>query len=231
MPDLTDYRTAIDQEVPGEFGHVPEATWDRAIAKAMREHSQHRPRELVADLVGDGGFAYALDSLTDWEDDFSQVKQVEFPVDDSSETKDILEPEDWQIYQAPTGKELHFLRDWAAADESMRITYSARHTCTATACTVPGADEDAVMVLAAAYFCRALAASYSQDQDSTIAADQVEQGGKRRSYRNQAKDYEAEYYRHLGIKPGQAKPANVIQDMDVNYSDGGDRLTHPRRYR
>jgi hypothetical protein len=232
MGNLGEYRDAIMDQVPGNFDILPPLAMDRCITKALAEHSKHRPRVVVEDEAGAGGFAYPLaDDLADWEDDFSQVLQVEFPVDDTSDSKDILEPEDWQVYPAPGGKKLHFLSARPATGQSMRITYTARHACTASTSTVPTADECAVQALAAAYYCRALAAAYSQDQDSTIAADQIDQGAKRRNYEAQAKAYEAEYYNHMGIKQGGPRPASLNQDMDLNYQGGGDRLTHSRRYR
>jgi len=232
MGTLATYRSAIDdQVVQSQLTGTDEK--DKAIAKAMQIHSKHRPQEVVKDVTGDGGFDYDLSGkLTSWDDDFSRILVIEYPVDDTDDDKNILEVEAWRTYNHPTnGKELHFLEDTPQTTESFRVTYTARHSCTVSACTVAGADEEAVQALAAALFCKILAAYNAQNEDSTIAADSVDHQSKRREYSAMAKSFMDEYNEHMNIQPGKPKPASATGDWDVNYADGRDRLTHPRRRR
>lgn len=231
MSTIATYRTAIDSQVDqAKFSGTDEQ--DKAIAKAMAHHSRNKPLTVVEDIAGADTYKYDLSDMALWDDDFSVISQVEYPVDDTDESKNDLDGDDWRIYRDPTnGLELHFLTDSPATGESARVTYTAQYTCTISGCTVPGADEVAVQSLAAGFFCDILAAAHAQNQDSSIAADAVDQQSKRREYAAQAKAFKAEYYDHLGIKPGQPKPASVVQDQDVNLSSGRDRLTHPRRWR
>jgi hypothetical protein len=234
MSTLSDFTAALDDLAPGSH---PVDTGDlddmraKAVAKAMDTHGKHRPRMVVEDVSGTGGFDYALADLASWSDGMSAVSQVEYPVDDTDENTAMLEGNDWMIYTKPAGNVLRLLNAKPAATESIRITYTARHSCTVTDCTVAAADEEAVQSLAAAYYCKMLAAVYALDQDSTIAADTVNQGPRHRAFMELSAKYRAEYDDHMGITPGKPKPAVAISDQDVNYPGGMDRLTHPRRYR
>ena len=230
MGNRQEYIEAIGELVYGEHP-IGEAEKQKAVQKAMNAHSRNRPVIVVEEVTGDGGFDYALADLTSWEADFSVIKQVEFPVDDTDEDAEILEPEDWQIFETSDGKYLRFLSDTPSTAQEFRVTYTTRHTCTDSACTVADADEEAVQTLAAGFFCRMLAAAYSQDQDATIAADVVDHGGKGDKYGRMATDYRKEYDDHMNIKDGKPKPACGIQDQDVSYPWGWDRLTHPRKER
>lgn len=232
MPGFNDYREAIDNQVTQSIldGFAEK---DKAIGKAMRRHSRNFPRKLVEDVAGDGGFRYDLSSeLASWEENFSQVLVVEYPVDDAEQAKNVLDQEAWTVRDNPTnGRELHMLEDQPPATEAMRLTYTARHTCTVSACTVPDSEAEAVEALAASYFCRILAARTAENQDSTIAADVVDHSSKSRDYNGLAKQFEAEYHAMMGIDPNKPVPAGVIVDWDVNIQGGADRLTHPRRKR
>ena len=234
MSTISDYRDALVDMVPGSHPLDPVELLNiqtRAVAKAMAAHSKHRPRPVVEDMVGDGGFDYAVSGLADWVDDFSGIRTVECPVDDSQRGNAILDPDDWQIYEKPAGKVLRLLNEKPLASESMRITYTGHHTCDGSDCTVPSADEVAVQSLAAAFYCRMLAAAYALDQDSTVAADTVNQGPRHKAFLDLSAKFEGEYNDHMGIKPGKPKAAISIRDQDVFYPGGGDRLTHPSRYR
>jgi len=225
-----DYIAAIGQFVQGEIP-LEEADKILAIGMAIKEHSRHKPREVVEDFDGDGGFDYAISGFASWSDGFSVIKQVEYPVDDDDETPDILQDDEWMIYEKPAGKLLRFLEDKPTPDEDFRVTHTALHTCTDSACTVEDFDEEAVQALAAAYFCDMLATYYAQSQDSTIPADSVDHKSKTRDYESRAKRYRKVYFDHMGIKEGQTSAASVTRDQDKKGSWAGDGLTHKRKYR
>jgi len=237
MSTVAEYIAAIDELVPGTHGlGTDEKT--RAVNSAVNLHSKYSPRKVVEDVDGDGGFDYALSGLESWEEGFSSIVQVEYPVDDDDEAADILEESDWAIYEKPTGKVLRFLAGRPAVGESIRVTYTVRHAFVQPEdeeedpqATVTAADEQAVQSLAASFFCRMIAAANAENQDSTISADSVDQTSKRREYEAQAAKYRNEYNEHMGISPGKPKPASINQDQDISYPWGWDRLTHPRRWR
>ena len=133
MSTREDYITAIGQLVQGE---IPLDEGDKilAINIAMKAHSKRRPRVIVEDEDGDGGFDYAITDLEYWSDGFSVIQSVEYPVDDDDETPDILQDDAWMIYEKPSGKVLRFKEDTPTADEDFRVVYTALHTCTTSAC-------------------------------------------------------------------------------------------------
>lgn len=231
MTTRQDYIEEVKKLVPGDNHPIGEAERILAVDMAMKVHSRHRPREIVEDIDGDGGFDYALADLDAWSDGFSAVKQIEYPVDDTDETPDVLQEEEYAIYKKPAGTYLRFLDATPDADEDIRITYTAMHTCTDDDCTVAGFDEKAVEALAAGLFCEMLATAYASDQDSTVNADSVDEHSKAARYQTRARVLKRFYYDHIGIKEGQTPAASVTMDWDKAPSWQADRITHPRRNR
>jgi len=229
MSTRQDYITAIGNFVGGELP-LGETEKILAISQAIKTHSKHRPREIVEDESGDGGFDYAVSLLASWNDGFSVIKSVEYPVDDDDETPNMLQDDAWMLYEKPAGKYLRFLEDEPTATESFRVTYTALQACTDSVCTVNDFDEEATQALCAAFFCDMLATYYAQDQDSAISADSVDHTSKSRDYAARAKTYRKAYFDHLGVKEGQAPAASVIRDQDLKGS-WGDKLTHKGKYR
>jgi len=172
-----------------------------------------------------------VSGLASWSDGFSVMKQVEYPVDDDDETPDVLEDGAWMVYVKPTGKFLRFLEDTPASGESARVTYAAVHICDDSTDTVDVFDVEAVQALASAFFCDMLATYYAQNQDSVIDADSVDHTSKSKDYAARAAKNRKIYFDHMGLKEGKPKPACHVQDQDVIYPSGLDRLTHPRKRR
>jgi len=230
MSTRQDYLTAVDNLVPGDLP-LTEADKIYAIGKGMKDHSRHRPQEIVEDVDGDGGFDYAVSDLASFSDGFSVIKRVEYPVDDTDETPDILQDDEWMLYEKPTGKVLRFLEDTPAATEDIRVTYTALHTCTDSACTVKDYDEEAVQALCAAIFCEMLATWFAQAGDSTIDADVMDHKSRSKEYAARATTYKKMYFDHLGIKEGKTPAASVTRDQDKKASWASDKITHKKRYR
>jgi hypothetical protein len=234
MANLQDYYRALEELVPGShpIGQVEQLN---AINSALALHAKHRPRQIVEDVAGTGGFDYALSGFASWADGFSRIVQVEYPVDDTSPDASVLEEEDWTIYKKPAGDVLRFLDATPETDETIRVTYTARHMFDDDdVCSVAEADDSAVQKLAAALYCRILAAAYAQDDDSTIQADSVDHSSKRREYEAQAGKYRSEYDEHMGLgktKEGSLKAACATQDWDMQSPSGWDWVTHPNRRR
>ena len=231
MSTRQDYITALGSLVQGDYP-PGEAAKILAIGQAVKEYSKHRPLLVVEDEAGTGVFDYAVSLLAGWSDGFSVIRSVEYPVDDDSAGANILDVDYWSIYQKPTGEVLRFLYDTPAATETLRILYTALHTCTDVACTVKTADEEMVQVLAASFYCEILAAYFSQNQDSSIQADVVDHTSKSRDFAARAKAFRSLYLKHMGIDENDTTPAaSSVRDMDLKYPGGGERLTHPRRDR
>lgn len=222
MSTKQDYINALNLLVGGQLP-LGEAEKIFAIDAAIKKYSSHRPLEVAEDVPGNGTEDYALSSLASWSEGFSAVKKVDFPVD-----TELLDA-DWEIIRKPAGRYLR-LSKTPAATETLRVFYTCLHTCTDDACTVAAYNEEALQMLAAAYFCEMLAAYYAQTQDSTIAADAVDHKSKASEYQGRARAYRLNYYNHLGSKEGEKTAASVTKNQDVDGSFG-DKLTHPKRFR
>jgi len=225
-----DYIDAIGKFVGGEQP-LGEAEKILAIGMAAKLHSRHRPLVIVEDESGSGGFDYAVTLLASWTDGFSRIKQVEYPVDDTDETPDVLQDDEWTLYEKPAGKCLRFLTASPAATESFRVTYTALHTCTDDDSTIKSYDDEAVQALAAAYFCEMLSTYYALNSGSTVQADSVDHTSKSRDYAARAKSYRKMYFDHLGVEEGKPLAASVTRDQDKAGSWGGDKITHKQRRR
>ena len=199
----------------------------------LKTHSRYRPREIVEKIDGDGGFDYKLSTkLSYWEEDFSVIRKVEYPVDDTDQTADILNEDEWEIYHKPDGYYLRFKEDDPDTDEDIRVTYTTFHVCTMTAnATISNYDIEAVKILGASLLCEMLATYYSQSQDSTIDADSVDHSSKQRDYTQRAKALRLLYFKHLGMNEGGIKASSLHMEWDKDASWGSQKLTHKPKYR
>jgi len=225
-----DYITAIGSLVQGDYP-PGESAKVLAIGQAVKTYSKHVPQLIVEDETGADAFDYALTLFTDWSDGFSTIKSVEYPVDDTNETPEILQDDEWTIYEKPTGKCLRFLRGAPVTTKKFRVIYTALHICTDAACTVKTIDEEAVQSLAAAYYCEMLAAYFAQSQGDVIKADVVDHMSKSASFAARARAYKKIYLDHVGVEEGKAPAASVTRDQDTAGSFGDDRMTHGKRWR
>ena len=226
-----DYIAAIDSLVKGDELPLGEPEKQLAIDAAFKEHSRNRPRIVPEDEAGNGGFDYAVTLLASWSEGFSSIKKIEYPVDDTVTDDTTLQDSAWRIYAKPSGKVIRFLQDTPAATEHFRVTYTALHEANASECSVPDADEQAVQMLAASYFCKMLAAYFSATNDSTIQADSVNHKSKASEYAARAKMYREGYFNHLGQEENKLLPASLTRDQDALPSWRTDKITHPGKFR
>lgn len=189
-----------------------------AIAAALASYSKHRPREVVFDLVGNGGSDLALPA--GWVAEFSRILAVEYPVGENP--PHLLATDEWSLYRSPQGYQLRLRWDNPAAGESVRLTYTAPRTET----ELPAGDLDAVASLAAAICLRTLAALYGQTSDPTIQADVVNYRSKTDEFRRLAEAMEERYNLHLGIDPKGGAPAASAVASATRPARGRGRLTH-----
>jgi len=195
------------------------------LLQAISRYSQDRPQELAAEIAGDGGYDYELPE--DWEEGFSSARQVEYPA--GQHVPSILEDNDWRLYQSADGKKLRFLSCSPGAGETILFSYTVRHDDT----SLPASDQDAVVNLAGALCCYALARKYAQSSEPTISADAVNYGSKSGEYAKRGKELEGLYKTHIApaAADGGLKGASVTGDWDSDAGWGTDRITHPRRLR
>jgi len=212
-------------------GDLPSEELDRQIQEAVRRYSRVRPREVVEDEVGNGTHDLAVTLLASWEDEFSVILQVEYPIRSTTVDPPILERDEWIAYRTPAGRVLRLLTAAPAATETVRITYTALHVADELAFTIPDGDFDAVANWAAALCLRALANKYAQNTAPTLGADAVDHRTMSDQYSRLARELEKDVSRALRLDENQVGAGSVTAEWPAGQSTGLDWMTHPRRRR
>lgn len=206
---------------------------DRAalINQAITQrYSFDAPREVVADVAGAGSSDLSLPA--DFEDGFSVIRQLEYPIGDVPPA--TIESDAWSFYRTPNALKIRLVDAAPAAIENLRVTFTARHKSDGS--TVRDADFEAVCDYAAALCFEALAAAYVQVGDASIAADSVNYRTKSQEYLSLAKGARKRYLDHMGITDGSSndavvRPAIATGELDQLGGGGVDRLTHGKATR
>lgn len=231
MATLTSLVLKLGDRVQESEGILALDQRQAAMTEALADYQRFRPRQLIGDITGNGTGTYALPA--GWTQEFSRIVSIEFP---SGETPPVyLEDADWTVYQSASSTyALRLLTEVPVASQTLRVSYTGSQTATATTCTVPSTDEEALVNKAASLACGWLSAYYAQQGQSSIGADVTNHESKSRQYRDLAKQFQQLYASHLGIdsSEGQAPvmAASAIMEWDNTYPWGEDRLTHPRRW-
>jgi len=228
---LADWRLLVDQELKDTAGILGQGDKDASIGEAVKEYSKHRPRERVHEIAGNGSaFEFVLPG--DWEEGFSAIRgEVEYPA--GKRIPEFIEADAWILYRDPAaGLRFRLKHHTPGATETVRFTYTIRHSLDAVTDTVPVADREAVVKLAASYGARKIAAYYAQSQTPTLGADAVDYRSKAQDYTMLADRLLKAFKEHLGLRDGDQVPAaSVSIDTSVDLQPGGDRFYHPRRWR
>ena len=195
--------------------------YDNAIESALKEFSRQVPDVSVEDVVGSG--TNDQDLPAGWVNEFSYIKQIEFPIGNIPAT--YLDPDNYLIYSEPSGDKIRLLDNKPAVTESIRVSYTTLRIST----TVPEGDIEAFILLASAFCLQKLANAWLQMNDSLIAADSVDRENKSRDATARSRALRELYRTHLGLKDNDTtKAAAATADFDYGYPGGGSRLTHGR---
>ncbi len=195
-------------------------------ASAIERYSKDRPVLKVEDVTSAGGNALPLPA--GWETDFSDLQNLEYPLDQVPPR--YVSNEDYYQYISPTGKTINLLTTLSDGEQA-RMTYTITHTLSLTVDTIPLGDREPVCCLAAASLCDQLAGLYSGDSDSTIQADSVNHQSKASEFAKRANALRKRYLNELGIDAKKNVAAGVVVSTRPTNSQGGQRLTHGRKHR
>lgn len=216
---LSDYQTDIDVFISEYTSDISDADRDNAISDAVIKYSGDKPRTLVEDVVSDGTVYLGLPAS--WEQGFSDVLKLEYPIGSSP----LTYIDEFEIYQSPA--EFKILLPYTiTASASVRVSFTAQHSVTAVVDTIPIKHREAVVSYAMSLLFTQLSSIYSGDEDSTIAADNVDHGDKARRFASRAKDLKKQYHDLLGIEPKRTHAASATANWNRNNSRGKPRLFH-----
>lgn len=235
---LQDVRDLVASKIQDTAQKLTPSQIDDAISEAVTIYSAISPRHAMMLLTGDG-VTVTYDLPTDWEDGFSWIERIEYPI--GRQRPEYLDGNDDYTtdYRDPTTGELklRFLSMTLSVNTQAAVDYALRHKLTETVSgeagieTSPESDRPAIASLAGSICCQNLAAYYTNVSDSTIGADAVNYGVKGQEYATRAKELRAAFDQLMGLTGG-LPAASAVQDLDVDLQNSwGDRFWHPGRYR
>lgn len=218
---------------------VSATTLEEAVVQAVTRYSRDRPLISVADVVGNGTPYYPIIGagavLANWTDGLSRIQSVEYPagsVGANHVPSYLVESDDWEYYETPSITYVRFKTATPAATETLRISYSSRHTHTTVTDTVKAFDLDALCDLAAFFSCMALATKAAASSDPSINADSVSHRDAQLKFKQQADAWLTSYNDRMGIKTGEGvRGASAVGDWDGTFQTGLPFLTHWGRRR
>lgn len=206
---------------------LEDADYDQALAQALVRHSMYRPREVVADIQGNGSYDLTLPST--FVNGFSTIISVEYPV--GQQTPNYLYSKDYTIYRTATATKLRLLNYSPSTSEIVRVIFTAMHTITDTS-TLPPSDEWAVVNLAAHFSALILSAFYRQHDEPTNTADVMDWRTKGDLWANVARDHYKLWANHIGMRENDLSPAyNVNFDIDLSFQWQRDFIIHSKTRR
>ncbi|HET7276135.1 MAG TPA: hypothetical protein VFI91_13280 [Longimicrobiaceae bacterium] len=219
---LLQLRPRVQANVRDSAGVLADsADYNRALIDAVQRYSRVRPRRVVADIEGDGGFDYPLPAQ--WSPRASRITSVEYPA--GERLPRYVDRLDWTVYAVPDGEMIRFFAHMPQAGETIRVSFRAPHTISESATTVPAADHDVIVLLASAAACEQLASHYSNSGDSTIMADSVDHQSKARDFAMRAKRFHALADDLIPEDIGEVSAAGGT----TSWGGHADLMTHPRR--
>ncbi|MEJ1353094.1 MAG: hypothetical protein RPU13_13875 [Candidatus Sedimenticola sp. (ex Thyasira tokunagai)] len=221
---LSDFQNLVNDLVRDDSDTVTPGDVDQAIGLAVSRYSKDRPYIQVEDVSAEG--PHTLTLPTAWVPGFSEIQELEFPIGNfpASYINDSL------LYQSPDGEEIR-VADSLTVGVQVRVNFSVFHTLTDIADTVPLGDREALASYAAAALCDQLSSHYANSSDSTIQADSVDHASKSREWAGRARALRKRYFDELGVDDRRNAAAGVVVDLDMQNSQGGDRLFHKGRWR
>ncbi len=234
---IADFVNAMEPVIHDDAGRLDVAELNRFAQQAIAErYSKDVPLELVSDIQGNGSYFLDLPAAPDgqygvFEPNFSTIKEIEYPIERTP--REIIIPEDIQVYRKPTGYQIQIQTFAINENEAVRCTWTSRHSSDGS--TVPDKDFFAVADFASSLALESLASIYIQSGDAAISADSVNYRTKAQEYLTQAKAVRRRYFNHVDVEEtaqGAAgsddRAAMATGNMSMIMNSGVDRLVHGR---
>ena len=150
-----------------EYTIFPQTDRENIISNAVvKEYSRRRPLQQLAVMTGASDNWYDLPS--DFEDGFSVIQEIEYPVESSP--KDIIAPKHYEINLMGDGKKLRFDYNNPALNQTFWMKYTIRHSFNSNGeSEIIQADENGVVYLTVALWCKALADKFAEKADPNLS--------------------------------------------------------------
>jgi hypothetical protein len=168
---------------------------DVCIMNALSRYSRERPFTEVQSYTGTSGAFY--DVPTYWEEGFSEIAEIEYPV--LTTPKTVLDPRYYEVVKNPTGYKIRFDYENPGDGNVFYIRYSKRYTFNTNGeAAIPAHDEDAIVYLSVSMMCHTLANYFaSKSNPSLPEAEVVGFTTRVDEYTKKADDFNAKYEKVL----------------------------------
>lgn len=210
------------------FRNGPAEVGDSEIIQALDDavdyYSKDTPRTKVLVLTGDGTNRYSLP--TDWDESFSSIDYVEFPVGETDPV--LLDQETVLIWEDDGGKKIQFTDLTPNSSDTLWVKYTLRHTLSDSVNTIPDAHFEAVSYLGTALAALTIAGRLLNSRSETQGIVNFRTTSD--IYKAFSQDMLKWYFKRMGINPEKGNRALLdIFDLDPISSTGVPYLTHVRR--
>jgi len=238
MSTLSTFRSAVDKKLKDDK-HVlgtyslDNTIYDLYIEDGVRQYSKKRPRKDIYEHTVVTGETTYFSLPTDWEEGFSSIIELEYPVTTDNKTKfppEIVDQKSYKVDRVPSGAtsvlRLIFIDyPYPSVGEIFWARYTKRHTVDATASSIPIADEAAVINLIMSICCNTIANYWLTTQSSSIGADVI-------NYQSKADEYSKRASQYFSMYNGEIKDleTGIIGEWDPSLYTGENPLTHDQDY-
>jgi hypothetical protein len=229
LASITTKTATVIQDVSSFLSSAADGEIEQAIREALERYSNDAPREIVADIAGDGS-TYDLTLPATYIDGASRIVSVEYPA--GERTPLYVDANEWTIYRTSSTTKLRLVSSTPGTGQTVRVVFTAMHTLkdldSATATTIPARHTYAVVNLAAAHCLFMLANRFLHEQESTLNADSVNRSSKSDEARRIGGALIRRYQEAIGAQSGE-RPALAVRDWDAAVYGGIGALTHRGR--
>jgi len=188
---------------------------ENACKKAVQEYSRIRPFYILESYTGVGGDAPFYNLPTAWDEGFSVIAEIEYPV--NRVPKEIIRQRYWHIDLRPTGKQLRFGTVNPATGETFYIKFTGRHSFQSSgASNIDEADLVGLSYLATSVMCQMLSTYYAQKANANLPnVDIVEYKDRVAEFQTKSNSWKKKY--HQTIKPDLTSTWDNIPFVDWSY--------------
>jgi hypothetical protein len=156
---LTEYKNKIKKIIKDEYSYLTEDDLTICLENGLSKLSRDLPKVKQRIISGDEGDAYNLPN--NWEDGFSYIQAIEYPIDSFS--PELLEEDDFKIIEEEEILKVKFTKYTIPQNKRFRMYYVIPYKFTDD--PVPGNLSNSLINISASLACLLLAEKTSQFQD------------------------------------------------------------------
>jgi hypothetical protein len=227
MSNLTTFGNLVNKKLKDDkyvLGNYLEKNdiYDDYIQEAIKEYSRRNPDRAIYTHVVVTGETNVFDLPSDWEEDFSSIINIEYPVE--YYPPQYIDEKYYEVVRIDTGLVLRFIDNpYPGIGQTFWVRYTKRHSVTTSASTIPTAHEEAVANLSISKVCQAIANFYATTTDSSMSADVIDYQSKAAEYNSRSKAHRELYEELMPLeKTGE------VGEWDLSFYEGRTALTHDR---